>query len=226
MRTGGTGRPLSAHDALASVTRRQLLALLADRTPRDAQALAGELGLHVSTIRFHLDLLARAGMVSSQSQPRATAGRPRTIYTATRQATDGAESGYAVLSGLLAAHFGDTPQARAKRAERAGQQWATELATDRGTSTEANAPEATHAVLALFAETGFDPELASTAGGQQIRMHACPFRAVAREHPEVVCSVHLGLLRGTLTRLGVAPGTVQLEPFVEPELCIAHLALP
>jgi len=42
----------------------------------------------------------------------------------------------------------------------------------------------------------------------------------------VVCSVHLGVLRGTLTRLGVAPEAAALEPFVEPELCIAHLPLP
>jgi len=73
---------------------------------------------------------------------------------------------------------------------------------------------------------GFEPELTAEAAGQQIRMHACPFRTVARENPEVVCSVHLGVLRGTLTRLGVAPEAAALEPFVEPELCIAHLALP
>lgn len=225
MRTGRTAL-LSTHDALASVTRRQLVTLLADRTPRDAQDLAGTLGLHVSTIRFHLNVLARAGMVSSRAQPRATTGRPRTVYTATRRATDGAQSGYVALSGLLAAHFGDTPQVRAERAERAGRHWAAELAADHAIPSEVKAPEVAQQVSAVFAEMGFEPELTAEAAGPQIRMHACPFRTVAREHPDVVCSVHLGVLRGTLTRLGVAPEAAALEPFVEPELCIAHLALP
>lgn len=48
----------------------------------------------------------------------------------------------------------------------------------------------------LFAEPGFEPELARKGEQLQIRLHACPFRVVAAEHSEVVCSLHLGLLRG------------------------------
>jgi len=49
------------------------------------------------------------------------------------------------------------------------------------------------------------------------------FRAAARTNPEVVCSVHLGLLRGTLSRLGAPPTAAGLVPFVQPELCLAQL---
>jgi NAD-dependent dihydropyrimidine dehydrogenase PreA subunit len=41
---------------------------------------------------------------------------------------------------------------------------------------------------------------------------------VARDHPEVVCAVHLGLLRGSLTRLDTCAAP-RLVPFVEPEPC-------
>lgn len=75
----------------------------------------------------------------------------------------------------------------------------------------------------MFAELGFDPELAGDETDRQIRLRACPFRDAARANPEVVCSVHLGLLRGTLTRLGAPPTTTRLLPFVEPELCLAQL---
>ena len=42
----------------------------------------------------------------------------------------------------------------------------------------------------------------------------------------VICPVHLGLMRGAMTALG-APVTVErLDPFAEPDLCLAHLSVP
>ena len=47
---------------------------------------------------------------------------------------------------------------------------------------------------------------------------------VCRSHGELICSVHLGLMQGALTAMR-APVTVdRLDPFVEPDLCVAHLA--
>ena len=40
----------------------------------------------------------------------------------------------------------------------------------------------------------------------------------------MVCSVHLGLLRGTLDRLGTPKTTARLLPFVQPDLCLAQLS--
>jgi hypothetical protein len=39
----------------------------------------------------------------------------------------------------------------------------------------------------------------------------------------VVCSVHLGLLRGTSPASAAPPTTTRLLPFVEPEFCLAQL---
>lgn len=216
----GTGDGAPAAAPLASPQRRRLYELLrTGETPRDAQELAGATGLHVTTVRFHLDVLLRAGLVASRSQPRATAGRPRTIYTAVSREP----GGYPALTRLLAAHLADTPEERAVRAEQAGATWAAELTTEAAPSSEVDAEEAARVVTRMFAELGFDPELAGDQADRQIRLRACPFRAAARANPEVVCSVHLGLLRGTLTRLGAPPTTTRLLPFVEPELCLAQL---
>jgi predicted ArsR family transcriptional regulator len=207
--------------ALASPQRRRLLELLrAGVAPQDARELAAATGLHVSTVRFHLDVLRRAGLVNSRSQPRATPGRPRTVFTAVSQVEPG---GYPTLTRMLAAHLADTPEARAARAERAGVAWAEELTAGAHRPPKVGAQEAARAVTGIFAELGFDPELAGDETDRQIRLRACPFRAAARANPEVVCSVHLGLLRGTLTRLGAPPTTARLVPFVEPELCLARL---
>ena len=50
------------HAALASPVRQQLLDLLrVSGTPTDAHQLAQNIGLHVTTVRFHLEVLRRAG---------------------------------------------------------------------------------------------------------------------------------------------------------------------
>jgi predicted ArsR family transcriptional regulator len=85
------------------------------------------------------------------------------------------------------------------------------------------AEEAVAQVSGLFAEFGFEPELARGSQDLQIRLHACPFRAVAKEHPEVVCSMHLGLLRGALAELRAPTTASSLRPFVEPHLCVVHI---
>src|SRR3954447_2677289 len=108
------------------------------------------------------------------------------------------------------------------------------------------------AVLAtkIFDRMGFDPELAAesepmaslSADSKQIvgrerviRLRGCPVRDLARAHPDVGCGIHLGLLQGLLDHAAAGGGqpdkpdkgdqglSARLEPFVEPELCIARL---
>ncbi|HEY6746266.1 MAG TPA: helix-turn-helix domain-containing protein [Mycobacteriales bacterium] len=213
--------PVDAATALASPQRRRLVELLGDgEAARDAHELAAATGLHVSTVRFHLGLLVRAGLVAGRSQPRATAGRPRTVYTAISRPEQG---GYPALARLLAAQLADTPEERSSRAEEAGLAWAAELTPDSDLPARVDAEHAASTVTGMFARLGFDPELAGDETDRQIRLRACPFRDAARVHPEVVCSVHLGLLRGTLARLGAPPTATRLLPFVEPEQCLAQL---
>ena len=58
----------------------------------------------------------------------------------------------------------------------------------------------------------------------RIGLRRCPFLEVAAVRSAVVCPVHLGLMQGALETWG-APVTVDhLEPFAEPDLCLAHLA--
>ena len=217
----GTGPPAKAA-ALASQQRRRLLELLgAAEAPTDAHELAAATGLHVTTVRHHLDVLRRVGLVDSSSQRRASAGRPRTVYAAVANREPG---GYPTLTRLLATQLADSPEERAARAEKAGLAWAAELMADADRSPAVDVEEAARVVTGMFGDLGFDPELAGDRKGRQIRLRACPFRSAARANPEVVCSVHLGLLRGTLDRLGPPETAVRLLPFVEPDLCLAQLS--
>jgi predicted ArsR family transcriptional regulator len=213
------------HGALAVASRQRLLdALRSSDRPLDVRELAATCGLHVTTARFHLDVLTDAGLVTSQFGQSGTRGRPRRLYTPASRtfATDG-HTGYGLLSTILAAHWAGNRDERAQRAEQAGWAWAGQREPVPIVG-ETTLSEAAVRVNAVFAELGFDPELVRDEETLQIRLHACPFRAVAVTNPEVVCSIHLGLLRRTLADVHAPPNSVALQPFVRPDLCLARIA--
>ncbi len=217
----------------------------------DAVELAEQMGLHVTTVRFHLDALCDDGVVVRTRLSRPGAGRPRTGYLPVEQRVD-----YQGLAEVLAMELGQNVQTRARRAEQAGKKWAARMTAvqpwtdDRTESpTEADADDpldraAVHATVA-FTWMGFAPELDPAAKDaprssemekslplreRVIRLHYCPVRELAHTHPEVVCGVHRGLLQGLLDEVAGEKETgpamsAQLEPFVEPELCMARLVL-
>lgn len=193
----------------------------------DAAEIASQIGLHVTTVRFHLDALCDEGAVVRTRLPRSGAGRPRTGYVAVEERLD-----YRVLAEVLAMELGRTEETRRERAERAGRRWANQMAAvfkaDAGTAGDtADHPVDRLAVAAskVFARMGFAPELLAPKRSRQkrervIMLHACPIRELARSHPEVGCGLHRGVLAGLV---GDTAMSAELEPFVEPELCLARL---
>lgn len=186
----------------------------------DVQKLAAVVGLHVTTARGHLNVLARAGLVHRAIERAGRPGRPRQLYTAAGNA-DG--DGHLQLAQVLAAAFVEDLDQGHERAERAGQRWAEEeVPVDLQLSWE----QATRRVGELFDRLGFAPRLVDNDRYRHVEFDDCPFRDVAKVYPGVVCSVHLGLLRGALRRSGVPDPAVGLRPFVGPELCIADVPVP
>jgi predicted ArsR family transcriptional regulator len=70
-------------------------------------------------------------------------------------------------------------------------------------------------VIGLLGDLGFDPE----QGPRCTRLRQCPMLAVAREHPDVVCNVHQGLVEGAMAASGAAADGVRLEAFAEVGAC-------
>lgn len=217
----------------------------------DAVELAEQMGLHVTTVRFHLDALCNDGVVVRTRMNRPGVGRPRTGYLPVEQRVD-----YQALAEVLAMELGQNAETRARRAQQAGKKWAARMTaaqpwgddrTESAPAADAHDPldrAAVHATAA-FTWMGFAPELEPAAKRTSrsstknkslplrervIRLHSCPVRELAQAHPEVVCGVHRGLLQGLLDEVAVendaGPAmSAHLEPFVEPELCTARLAL-
>lgn len=217
--SSGTG--LVRARALAVSSRRRLLEVLrSSPAPLDAEQLAAAVDLHVTTTRHHLGTLERAGLIEHAAERGGRPGRPRMLYSAT---PDLAADGYRTLAHVLAAELEDDPDAGRRRAERAGRRWAGQFHP----GDDGGAPDAALAtVTALFDRLGFAPRREDDGPRRRLLLDACPFRDIARAHREVVCTMHLGLLRGVLDRAGAASAEAELRPFVEPELCVAELRFP
>jgi predicted ArsR family transcriptional regulator len=202
---------------------------------------------HPNTIREHLDGLVDNRLAIRTRAPARGRGRPAWLYGAAPEV--GSEPGareYAGLASALAAQIDRTSrQPRADSIE-AGRMWGRELvrrspaneAPDRtaaappaqgavaregpGRSTPraATAISARREVVTLLEELGFAPGADTRFG--VVKLRRCPLLEAAHEHPEVVCGVHLGVVRGALTALGADPVRTEhtaLQAFSEPGAC-------
>lgn len=203
------------HAVLASRTRRQILdALIRSPAPVDALAIANELDLHVTTVRFHLEQLEEAHLVRREQAEEKRRGRPRIFYTATR-VTERDEDSRGQLIEVLAAALASRAADAQERSVDAGRSWAHALLPEQPDPNDGPA-----ALLGVLDRLGFDPQ----PDGNTIQLRACPFRDAAREHPEVVCAVHRGLVQEILETSGAPDGErALLLPFVQPELCLITL---
>lgn len=202
------------HRALADPHRARLVGELRDAEQGlGAQELAERLGLHPNTIRWHLGVLADAGIVSSRVEERSTPGRPRVLYTL---ASDDADTeSYRLLGTILHGVVSELDDGAA-RAESSGRAWGRYLVERPAPNEQLAEDEAVGRIVELLALHGFRPQ----ADGREIRMRRCPYRELA---PGAVCSVHEGLIRGALDELDAGVTIDRLEAFVEPGVCVATL---
>ena len=215
------------HVALAVVSRRQLLGVLrsADE-PMDVVALAKAVGLHVTTARFHLDVLERAGLVHRSVERGGRPGRPRQLYVVV--AAPEASEGHRQLANVLAGALASDPDIGPRWAEQAGRRWASDqLPVPQDSRAGLSWEDGMRQVGELFARLGFSPRVVDGSQQRHLELHSCPFRDLARTFPHIVCTAHLGLLRGALDQLRLpAAEQARLRPFVEPNLCIADVPTP
>lgn len=216
------------HRALASPVRRRVLELLTDAGPLDAHELADHVDLHLNTVRGHLNVLEDAGLVTSSPERRDRPGRPRLLYRATESTRpEDDRSSYRFLAEVLASQLSVTSDDPAAAGEAAGAAWGRYLVETPSPSTRVSTEAALAHVTELLAELGFAPERDhADPNAPRVLLHHCPFLDVAREHQDVVCSIHLGIMRGVLVELGADVEVTDLLPFVEPDRCVAHLRTP
>jgi predicted ArsR family transcriptional regulator len=218
-------------DAMQAGRRPEVLRLLRDaRAPLGIAEIASALGVHPNTVRFHLAALVSSGRAEQVPAQHGRPGRPPLLYQAVRRMDPAGRRSYRLLAGILVDGLAALPDtgARAVEAGRVSGRRLARLADDASTGTAAHdtarTVEPVDRLVRLLDELGFSPEPRVAAGRPQVGLRHCPFLELAEARAQVVCPVHLGLMQGAMAAWD-APLTVdRLEPFAEPDLCVAHLA--
>lgn len=219
---------LRVYRALSSPVRARLLEVLRDDPDLDTAELAQRLDLHVNTVRTHLGVLEEAGLVEPVTEERDRPGRPRLLYRAVAedQQPDAVsdDRGYRFLAAILASYLGAASEDPTSAAEQAGRAWGGFVIDKPAPFTRLEPTQAIDRLVAMLHDRGFEPDIENRdADEPRILLRRCPFLDVAREHQDVVCSIHLGLMRGALEQLGVDVDAHDLIPWAQPDVCISHL---
>jgi predicted ArsR family transcriptional regulator len=190
------------------------------KAPMSIVAIAEMLDVHPNTVRFHLGTLVGADWVEQVAPDRKGPGRPALLFQATRRMEPAGTRRYRVLAEILAFGIANSRGADA-RALAAGRAWGRQMTPPLRTAPQSlDTNESIRHLLSLLDELGFAPE---RRGDEQVGLRNCPFLELAETQKAVVCPIHLGLMQGALETWGSSVTVDRLDPFVEPDLCLAHL---
>jgi predicted ArsR family transcriptional regulator len=210
--------------------RRQAVADLLRETarPLGVTEVAGRLGIHANTARFHLDALVAEGTAERKPDESSGPGRPRFVYTSRPGMDRTGVRDYRLLARMLLSRLASAGPDAGEAARETGGAWGRYLVEPPPPYGHPTAEEAFARLSALLDDLGFAPEPASGAGADvgvpdAIRLRHCPFLELAEEYGPIVCPLHLGLMQGALAELGAPLAATRLEPFAEPDACVARL---
>lgn len=186
--------------------------------PVTTAQMSADLGVHANTVREHLDALVARGLATRERAPATGRGRPAWRYAPVddHPEPDPRVRDYAGLAAALAGHLVRTSPNPTGEGLAAGWAWGRSLVSGRQPGASPR-----HEVVGLLEELGFAPEADDAA--TTVALRRCPLLDAAREHPQVVCQVHLGMVRGALEHHGGDPEPTELLPFAEPGACRLHL---
>ena len=192
--------------------------------PLGIAQIADELGVHPNTVRFHLDTLIEEGRVEHTEPDHKGRGRPALMFRAIRQMDRGGTRRFRLLAEILTIGLAADSDPSGK-ALAAGRAWGQRLRSLHHPARPVDVAESTGHLLEMLDELGFEPERLEpdVVGDEQLGLRHCPFLELAETSTQVVCPIHLGLMQGALESWD-SPVTVdRLDPFTEPDLCVAHL---
>jgi predicted ArsR family transcriptional regulator len=198
--TEGTDR-LDVLKALGDNTRYAIyLELARSPVPLATAEVAESLGLHVNTVRPHLERMREVGLLAVAPDHRGGPGRPQHRYSLAPDAPSlGLEPpAFPLLARMLlrcAALAGAGPDDAAAAGIEQGR-------AEAGTVVEGSPCE--DALVDLLARWGFDPARVDDADTTTVGFARCPFQDLAEANPDLVCALHRGVVVGFVDEVGGA----------------------
>jgi predicted ArsR family transcriptional regulator len=149
--------------------------------------------MHPNGVRLHLERMLEAGLLERE-RPRHNVGRPRDMWSIAPGARPGGDPprAYADLGRWLTLLI-----SAGKTSRRAVVALGREIGRDLAPKGSSGSGDAQ--MQSSLAALGFAPEQQVDATGVlSYRLCNCPYRAVARENQDIVCTLHRGVTRGLL----------------------------
>ncbi len=113
---------------------------------------------------------------------------------------------------------------RSLRSVTSSRHWAGQIVARLGLTRRHTAREGRVQVVDALDELGYAPVTDSRV--DRVALTRCALLQVASNVPEVVCSVHLGLVEELLEVSGADRNRARLTPFAEPGVCALRLMAP
>lgn len=197
-----------------------LEALLDQPDPVGIEALAQVTARHTNTVREHANWLVAHGYVTRIRQPQPGRGRPAWLYQA-RGPRPGDDE-YVELAAALAWRLQDVSEDAEEEALAAGRTWGRDLVGRKGAVAEPSPAAARRWTVELMDELGYAPA-PSDPDDVEVVLHRCPLLQAAHRFPDIVCTVHRGMVQAALEGNGAGPVSPELVPFSAPGECLLRL---
>ena len=202
------------------VRRRMYLFVRRQSRPVSREEVADALGVSRKLAAFHLDKLADEGLLTFRYERPAGrsgpgAGRPAKVYERSDVEVDVSipERRYDLLGTMLvdAVRTGTPGESPLEHATATARQAGGQLGEEVRRTRRLGRPGPERAVTAaqsVLEEHGFEPY----RQGQELRLRNCPFHALSRHAPDVVCKLNQAFVDGMVRGLGNDSVDVSLEP--------------
>ncbi|MEJ7800550.1 MAG: helix-turn-helix domain-containing protein [Ilumatobacter sp.] len=200
--TSGSRTRLDLFKALGDNTRYAIyLELARAAKPLTTAEIAETIDLHPNTVRPHLDRMREAGLIDVEVGGRGEIGRPQHRYSLVADAPSlGLEPPVMPMLARLVLSMAERLGAGAADAHAVGR--------DEGITRSrpfASARSSLEAIVSDLDVLGFDPVVTDDVDDPDAAVIAfanCPFGELATTHPDLVCSLHHGLIAGLVAAMG------------------------
>ncbi len=216
--------------SLGDTTRRGVyIAVRQAAEPMTVAEVASLFDLHPNVARHHLDRLVADGWLEvahrrGPARGGPGAGRPAKHYEASAKevSLEFPRRRYDLLSELLVRVVERLePERAAEVAEEIGREYGRQIADEVGLPEDAGFDVAVTAVAKAMMGVGFETE--AQPEDRTLLTRFCPFGDTAANHPEIVCRIDQGIVKGLL-EAAHEPGVALVTPHeITDEACVTEL---
>jgi predicted ArsR family transcriptional regulator len=214
-----------------SRARARILGFLSEDS-HTVSSLAMRTGQHENTIREHLDALVNEELAIKFQSTDHLRGRPAWVYRLLLKGDQSISIEYVGLATALAGSITRRSSHPRDDAIEAGRSWARALVRNSRlirsnfpkNAVKTNAVAIRRNVISLLTQLGFTPT--HNIGLTRNKLTTCPLLDAARQYPDIICNVHLGIIQGALGEFGADTTQIDradLQPFSEPGSCLLRM---